>query len=205
MRSKYFEDFKTRKTDLLVATDLGSRGLDFPFVSHIFNLDFPKTVSDYIHRAGRAGRAGREGYVKSFYRKYDEDIIEQMRRSHENSIPMKIGGSSYTYRKTHEKPVGGGRIKALLVSQPWKRNSRKDPLVAESNLLIKAYKEPKDMSKKKPKRVMNYRNKSKSADIPEWESIVKVEKENRKNKRKVETYQRNANKHYIPPSYRRKF
>jgi superfamily II DNA/RNA helicase len=58
-RLKNFEKFKERKSDILVATDLASRGLDLPFVSHIINFDFPKTTSDYLHRAGRAGRAGR--------------------------------------------------------------------------------------------------------------------------------------------------
>ena len=72
---KSFENFKERKTDILVATDLASRGLDMPFVSHIINFDFPKTTSDYLHRAGRAGRAGRQGVVLSLYREKDLPII----------------------------------------------------------------------------------------------------------------------------------
>jgi len=55
----------------LVATDLASRGLDIPFVSHIINFDFPKSNSDYLHRAGRAGRAGKHGFVMSLYRERD--------------------------------------------------------------------------------------------------------------------------------------
>ena len=75
--------FKKRETDVLVATDLASRGLDMPFVSHVVNFDFPKTTSDYLHRAGRAGRAGREGFVLSLYRDKDMPILEEMRRSHD--------------------------------------------------------------------------------------------------------------------------
>ncbi|CAI2364365.1 unnamed protein product [Moneuplotes crassus] len=202
MRNKYVADFRNRKTDLLVATDLGSRGLDFPFVSHVFNLDFPKTVSDYIHRAGRAGRAGKEGYVKSFYRKFDEPIIDQMRRSHEDSIPMKIGGSSFTYRKTFERPVVGGKIKPLPVSQPGRRKSRSDPLAATSNLLIKTYDNPTETQPKK-RRVAHYQRKSRNAGRPERESIVKIEKENKKLGKKVSISQRRKNRNYIPRS--RKF
>ena len=69
---------------ILVATDLASRGLDLPFVSHIINFDFPKTTSDYLHRAGRAGRAGRVGYVTSLYREKDMPILEAMKESHDN-------------------------------------------------------------------------------------------------------------------------
>ena len=60
---------------MLVATDLASRGLDIPFVSHIINFDFPKTASDYLHRAGRAGRAGRPGFVTSMHRERDMPIL----------------------------------------------------------------------------------------------------------------------------------
>jgi superfamily II DNA/RNA helicase len=59
LRMANYMRFKKRETNVLVATDLASRGLDLPFVSHVINFDFPKTTSDYLHRAGRAGRAGR--------------------------------------------------------------------------------------------------------------------------------------------------
>ena len=67
-------------------------------MSHIINFDFPKTTSDYLHRAGRAGRAGRPGFVMSIHREKDALILEQMRQSHENLEPMAIGGSAYSKR-----------------------------------------------------------------------------------------------------------
>ena len=65
-----------------MATDLASRGLDFPFVSHVINFDFPKSTSDYLHRAGRAGRAGRPGFVLSLARENDQAIMLEMKASH---------------------------------------------------------------------------------------------------------------------------
>lgn len=74
----------------MICTDLGSRGLDFPFLSHVINFDFPKTTSDYLHRAGRTGRAGRKGQVISLYHNKDMLIINELKRSHENNEPLNI-------------------------------------------------------------------------------------------------------------------
>lgn len=79
LRLSNYQKFKDRETNVLVATDLASRGLDMPFVSHVINFDFPKTTSDYLHRAGRAGRAGREGFVMSLYREKDLPILNEMK------------------------------------------------------------------------------------------------------------------------------
>ena len=53
-----FRAFQQGEHDVLVATDLGSRGLDTRRVRHVINYDCPHYVSDYIHRAGRVGRLG---------------------------------------------------------------------------------------------------------------------------------------------------
>ena len=84
MRHNNFEKFKDRKADILVATDLASRGLDFPFVSHVINFDFPKSTSDYLHRAGRAGRAGRPGFVMSLVREKDNEVLMEMKSANDN-------------------------------------------------------------------------------------------------------------------------
>ena len=65
----------------MISTDLGSRGLDFPFLSHVINYDFPNTTSDYLHRAGRTGRAGRKGIAMSFYSKSDIQLIDILYKS----------------------------------------------------------------------------------------------------------------------------
>ena len=65
-RFKVMSDFRSGVLDVLVATDLASRGLDIPMITHIINYDTPNTIEDYIHRCGRTGRFGRPGKATTF-------------------------------------------------------------------------------------------------------------------------------------------
>ena len=59
-------NFKAGEMDILIATDVASRGIDVPNISHVINYDEPATYSDYIHRIGRTGRIGKKGYALTF-------------------------------------------------------------------------------------------------------------------------------------------
>ncbi len=65
-RQKALELFKSNQITVLVATDVASRGLDIPDVSHVINYDMPGTFDDYIHRIGRTGRANKKGTALTF-------------------------------------------------------------------------------------------------------------------------------------------
>eukprot|EP00823_Brevimastigomonas_motovehiculus_P009405 TRINITY_DN906_c0_g1_i1.p1 TRINITY_DN906_c0_g1~~TRINITY_DN906_c0_g1_i1.p1 ORF type:complete len:790 (-),score=235.13 TRINITY_DN906_c0_g1_i1:264-2600(-) len=58
--------FKSGEKDVLVATDVASKGLDFPDIQHVINYDMPKEIEDYVHRIGRTGRCGKTGVATSF-------------------------------------------------------------------------------------------------------------------------------------------
>lgn len=60
-RETVLRRFRAGRVNLLVATDVGARGLDIAEVSHVINFDMPFDVTDYVHRIGRTGRAGRPG------------------------------------------------------------------------------------------------------------------------------------------------
>ena len=65
-RFKLVGAFRDGKVDVLVATDVGSRGLDFPEVTHVINYDIPDSIENYVHRCGRTGRMGHFGVATSF-------------------------------------------------------------------------------------------------------------------------------------------
>jgi ATP-dependent RNA helicase RhlE len=65
-RTRVISNFKFNKFNILVATDVASRGIDIKDVSHVINYDEPETYDDYIHRIGRTGRVGKKGIALTF-------------------------------------------------------------------------------------------------------------------------------------------
>jgi ATP-dependent RNA helicase RhlB len=65
-RLRMLKDFQAGKLPVLIGTDVASRGLHVPGVSHVFNYDLPQDPEDYVHRIGRTARAGAAGDAISF-------------------------------------------------------------------------------------------------------------------------------------------
>ncbi|MCL4360380.1 DEAD/DEAH box helicase [Patescibacteria group bacterium] len=65
-RRYVLEQFARSEIQILFATDIASRGLDIPNVSHVINYDLPETIEDYTHRIGRTGRADKQGVALTF-------------------------------------------------------------------------------------------------------------------------------------------
>ena len=65
-RLRMLKDFQEGALPVLVATDVASRGLHVPDVSHVINYDLPQDAPDYVHRIGRTARAGASGDAISF-------------------------------------------------------------------------------------------------------------------------------------------
>ncbi len=65
-RLRVLSEFKENRLQVLVATDVASRGLDISDVSHVINFDEPQSYDDYVHRIGRTGRANKAGIALTF-------------------------------------------------------------------------------------------------------------------------------------------
>ncbi|MDP3970892.1 MAG: DEAD/DEAH box helicase [bacterium] len=110
---------QSKKSRILVATDIAARGIDISHIEMVINYDLPDNPDDYIHRIGRTGRAGRKGYAISFVctnqaselqaiQKLINIQIEHTRLESVPSAELKKGSSSKGGRRGGYKG-GGGR------------------------------------------------------------------------------------------------
>ncbi|KAF7726549.1 putative ATP-dependent RNA helicase ddx28 [Apophysomyces ossiformis] len=67
--------------NVLISTDIASRGIDTTFVDHVVLFDFPTSVVDYLHRVGRTARAGRKGKTTSLIGRKDRMMADRIRRA----------------------------------------------------------------------------------------------------------------------------
>ncbi|XP_077992382.1 putative ATP-dependent RNA helicase DDX41 [Glandiceps talaboti] len=75
-RTRAIDQFRKGVKDVLVATDVASKGLDFPDIQHVINYDMPEDIENYVHRIGRTGRCGKTGIATTFINKAcDESVL----------------------------------------------------------------------------------------------------------------------------------
>jgi superfamily II DNA/RNA helicase len=120
-RTKALADFKAKRVQVLVATDVAARGLDIVQLPAVVNYDLPRSPVDYLHRIGRTGRAGETGVAISFV-SVDTDahfrLIE--RRHHVTVARERIAGFEPVSVAAPTRDLHGG-VKG-------RRKSKKDKL-----------------------------------------------------------------------------
>jgi ATP-dependent RNA helicase DeaD len=91
MREKIVTQLKTRKIDILVATDVAARGLDVERITHVINFDVPYDTESYVHRVGRTGRAGRSGEAILFIAPRERNLLRLIERATRQTIePLRL-------------------------------------------------------------------------------------------------------------------
>ncbi len=122
-RISVLNDFKNRKIQILVATDIVSRGIDIDNIDLVINYDVPADAEDYVHRVGRTARAASTGVALTFINSKDVrsfQNIETLIKSeiHKLPLPVHLGegpeyiisrsyGPNKSYRKDKQKGKQG--------------------------------------------------------------------------------------------------
>jgi ATP-dependent RNA helicase DeaD len=87
-REKVMKNFRGGKFDVLVATDLASRGIDVADISHIINFDIPEDPEVYVHRVGRTARMGAAGKAYTFVARDQGDELTKVEALINMVIPL---------------------------------------------------------------------------------------------------------------------
>ena len=83
----------------MVCTNLASRGIDLDSVDHVIMYDFPHTLADYLHRAGRTARAGRLGQVTALYTKRNLELAQKIQDATRLGKPIEYKKAIATRRR----------------------------------------------------------------------------------------------------------
>ncbi|HVA24244.1 MAG TPA: DEAD/DEAH box helicase [Chloroflexota bacterium] len=78
VRQSSLNQFSAGRVRILIATNVASRGLDIPDVSHVVNYDMPEDLDTYVHRVGRTARMGKQGTAVTFVAEGDLDMFDQL-------------------------------------------------------------------------------------------------------------------------------
>jgi ATP-dependent RNA helicase DDX21 len=77
-REHTLRGFKENRFQVLVATDVASRGIDIPNIELVIQLEPPKDTESYIHRSGRTARAGASGTCITFFNKKNQEFLDRV-------------------------------------------------------------------------------------------------------------------------------
>jgi len=144
-RQLALNNFKERKTRILVATDIAARGIDIEELSHVINFDLPEVPETYVHRIGRTGRARRGGIAISFCSHLEKPLLKSIEKLISKTLEETIE-HPYPLKdmsiKASVKPTKGNTSKKTVTKDKArsgrKNNNIKKKVVKNENLCSKA-------------------------------------------------------------------
>jgi superfamily II DNA/RNA helicase len=89
-RQAALKSFRDGKMKMLIATDVAARGLDIQGVTHVVQIDSPKDIAQYVHRAGRTGRMGANGTIISLVTEREERELKRYCRELNVSLQKRV-------------------------------------------------------------------------------------------------------------------
>jgi ATP-dependent RNA helicase DDX47/RRP3 len=117
--------FKSGERNILVATDVASRGIDIPNVDLVVNYDIPQQTKDYIHRVGRTARAGKSGKSITFVSQYDVEGFQKIEHLIEKELE-KYEVEENQALQLHERVLEGSRFATQQLKEISKKLKTSD-------------------------------------------------------------------------------
>lgn len=87
-RQNALNNFKSKQTRVLVATDIAARGIDIDELTHVINYELPNVPEQYVHRIGRTGRAGASGIAIAFCDAEEKEYLRDIQKLIGKQIPL---------------------------------------------------------------------------------------------------------------------
>ncbi|OTP09551.1 DEAD/DEAH box helicase [Enterococcus sp. 10A9_DIV0425] len=121
LRKAALDQFKEKKINVLLTTDVAARGLDIAELPYVVNIDVPLTEEAYLHRSGRTGRMGSKGSVITFVHEHTLRDLKRMVRNADIELEESFlyGGRLQKEAPEKEKSLPESK-KTTLVSSPKK-------------------------------------------------------------------------------------
>ncbi|MFM2483279.1 ATP-dependent RNA helicase SrmB [Celerinatantimonas sp. YJH-8] len=116
-RNDALERFKSGKVNVLIATDVASRGIDIADISHVFNYDMPRTADVYVHRIGRTARAGKKGCAINLVEAHEIAILGKIERYTKNPMRRRVIDSLRPQHKIPKKAPKKVKVKKTKTGQ----------------------------------------------------------------------------------------
>ena len=124
-RERALSDLRRGRIDVLVATDIASRGIDVKDITHIINFDVPHTPEDYVHRIGRTGRVDALGDAFTFMSPEETKDVIGIERFLARTIP-RVMLPDFDYRRSRSRIRRRSRARRRAWrSRWWSRRSRR--------------------------------------------------------------------------------
>ena len=146
-RDEIMFQYKSRKIDMIVATDILARGIDIDDIRIVINYDVPRDCDDYIHRIGRTARAGSKGRAITFVSEEDQEFFGRIESFIEQDVPKldvpaELGEApAYEPKKKKKGDKGGPRNK--------RGRGGKKPATGKNGAKEEGKKEPRGRNRRK--------------------------------------------------------
>jgi len=125
-RQRALDNFKSGKTQVLIATDIAARGIDVDGITHVINFEVPNIAESYVHRIGRTARAGASGIAISFCDIEEKSYIRDIEKLIGQKIPVDREHPFHSDSVENSQTMSKGKAKAQFEKKnnnPFRRSS----------------------------------------------------------------------------------